>query len=98
MGTGVSVARVARAHGINANQVYAWRRLYERGLLGPPAHPAALVPVRITDTAPAGEVPPHGTRHVPPGSIQIDFAHARVQIEGAADPSTLRTVLECLRG
>jgi transposase len=98
MGTGVSVARVARAHGINANQVYAWRRLYEKGLLGPPANQAALVPVRITDTAPVTECSPHGNRHMPPGSIQIDFANARVQIEGAADLSTLRTVLECLRG
>lgn len=101
MGTGVSVARVARAHGVNANQVYAWRRLYERGLLGPPANQAALVPVRITDTAPAvtaTEVSPHGIRNIAPGSIQIDFAKARVRIEGAADPSTLRTVLECLLG
>jgi hypothetical protein len=72
--------------------------LYERGLLGPPAQPAALVPVRITDTAPAVEASLHGARKVPSGSIQIDLAHARVQIEGAADPSTLRTVLEFLRG
>ena len=25
---GASVARVARAHGLNANQVFGWRRLY----------------------------------------------------------------------
>jgi Transposase len=25
---GVSVARVARAHGVNANQLFGWRRLY----------------------------------------------------------------------
>ena len=31
---GSSVARVARAHGINANQVFSWRRLYRRGRLG----------------------------------------------------------------
>jgi len=30
----VSVATVARAHGINANQVFAWRKLYQAGLLG----------------------------------------------------------------
>src|ERR1019366_10657032 len=30
---GASVARVARAHGVNANQVFAWRRQYQRGLL-----------------------------------------------------------------
>jgi transposase len=31
---GASVARVARAHGVNANQVFGWRRLYQRGRLG----------------------------------------------------------------
>jgi len=31
---GASVARVARAHGINANQVFGWRRLYLAGRLG----------------------------------------------------------------
>jgi transposase len=30
---GASVARVARAHGVNANQVFAWRRQYQRGPL-----------------------------------------------------------------
>ena len=28
-----SVARVARAHGVNANQVFHWRRQYRQGLL-----------------------------------------------------------------
>jgi transposase len=31
---GTSVAVIARAHGVNANQVFAWRKLYEAGLLG----------------------------------------------------------------
>jgi transposase-like protein len=35
MEPGASVARVARAHEVNANQVFHWRRLYERGRLGP---------------------------------------------------------------
>ena len=33
---GASVARVARAHGVNANQVFGWRRLYLAGRLGDP--------------------------------------------------------------
>ncbi|SPE18057.1 transposase (fragment) [Candidatus Sulfotelmatomonas gaucii] len=28
-----SVALVARAHGVNANQVFKWRRAFERGEL-----------------------------------------------------------------
>src|SRR5215472_17958821 len=31
---GASVARIARAHGVNANQVFGWRRLYLAGRLG----------------------------------------------------------------
>src|SRR5690348_9283866 len=31
---GASVARVARTHGVNANQVFTWRRLYRQGRLG----------------------------------------------------------------
>ena len=31
---GTSVAIVARAHGVNANQVFAWRKLYQAGRLG----------------------------------------------------------------
>ena len=31
---GASVARVARAHGVNANQVFGWRKLYLAGKLG----------------------------------------------------------------
>ena len=32
---GASVARVARAHGVNANQLFTWRRLYQQGQLEP---------------------------------------------------------------
>lgn len=30
---GASVARIARAHGVNANLVFNWRRLYQAGRL-----------------------------------------------------------------
>jgi transposase-like protein len=46
---GAPVARVARAHGVNANQVFAWRRRYRQGLLRPAdgATPGLLA-VRVT--------------------------------------------------
>ena len=31
---GASVARVARAHGVNANQVFSWRKQYQAGRWG----------------------------------------------------------------
>jgi transposase len=47
---GASVATVARAHDVNANLVFAWRKLYQRGLLDPNATvpAAALLPVEVT--------------------------------------------------
>ena len=97
---GSSVARVARAHGINANQVFSWRRLYQRGRLGGNARPAPaaeLLPVTITDS-PAAAVPVPPPSSVPAGTIQLQLPRGRLRIEGAVDPHCLRVVLECLLG
>ena len=95
---GSSVARVARAHGINANQVFSWRRLYQRGRLGGNVRPAPateLLPVTITDS-PAASVPAPPPSSVPAGTIQLQLPRGRLRIEGAVDPHSLRVVLECL--
>ena len=51
--TRVSVAVIARRHGVNANQVFAWRRQYHRGeLVEEPAvsvREAVVVPVKVTE-------------------------------------------------
>jgi transposase len=46
-----SVARVARAHGINANQVFGWRRLYRAGRLGGASPAVKLLSVRVSESA-----------------------------------------------
>jgi len=38
---GASVAQVAQAHGVNANQVFKWRRAFKRGELLDPAAAAS---------------------------------------------------------
>jgi transposase len=49
LAAGASVARVARAHGGNANQVFVWRRAFERGeLLESAALATALLPVTVS--------------------------------------------------
>jgi len=50
---GASVARVARAHGVNANQVFGWRRLYLAGRLGDSKPGMKLLPVRMSESVPA---------------------------------------------
>ena len=56
---GVSVARIAREHGVNANQVFSWRRLYQQGRLGLSAlmRDDGLLPVVLAPTAPAQDNP-----------------------------------------
>ena len=49
---GASVARVARAHGVNANQVFGWRRLYLAGQLGG-SGAIKLLPVQVKEGSPA---------------------------------------------
>ena len=105
-----SVARVARTHGVNANQVFYWRKQYQQGLLGPAPPSAALLPVQITDlvssepaSAPAvkSETPvscPPRAETVPTGTIHLELTKAKLCIQGAADPTCLRTVLDRLLG
>jgi len=50
LAAGASVARVARAHNVNANQVFHWRKLYQAGRLGSTPGAIKLLPVTV-DTA-----------------------------------------------
>jgi len=84
------VAVIARRHGVNANQVFHWRKLYREGELdvGPTA--AQLVPVRIAEVM-SGEPHP-GKLHA--GVILVEVGKARIRIEGSVDTDNLRLILE----
>ena len=99
-----SVAKVARAHGVNANQVFAWRRRYRQGLLGQgQAEAASLLPVHVTGTR-LSKV--HGTVHrrtgkasaETAGAIQVELPKGQLRITGCVDAEALRVVLEQLLG
>src|SRR5262245_58367216 len=91
---GASIALVARAHDVNTNQVFKWRRQYKRGRLEIEATPR-LLPVTIS--APAQPVISHRkSRTKRSGVIDIDLGHARVRIEGTVDPDCVRAALEGL--
>lgn len=97
---GASVARVARSHEINANQVFGWRRLYLAGRLGEPKPGIKLLPVRVSESQSAPVVVEHNVvESLPPrpGTIHIELRQAQVRIEGNADAALLRVLLECLR-
>lgn len=94
---GVSVARLARAHQVNANQIFHWRKLYREGLLADEAEQPASqwLPVRLSDVAP--ETPRQAQPAHSGGAIEVELPRGRVRIEGAADADALRLVLELLR-
>jgi transposase len=102
MEPGASVAEIARAQGVNANQVFGWRRLFENGQLNDSgARSAALLPVTITATAEAKPETTDATTDVPTssgGAIHIELpGRAMISEESGADPTLLRCVLESLR-
>ena len=99
---GASVSLIARAHDVNANQVFKWRKQYREGRLDPKPSSKTLLPVKISDSLPAAvrsETVGASRRRAKAkrtGIIDIDLGHARVRIEGMADPDCVRATLEGL--
>lgn len=99
MEPGASVAEVARAHGLNANQVFKWRREVERGELAEPY--AALLPATVSSLSepeiePAEQLPQ--TQTMSSGSIHIELpGRAMISVESGADHVLIRAILESLR-
>ena len=99
---GASVALVARAHGVNANQVFKWRGELKRGdLVEASIGSAALLPVSLSaPCATASEIVEPGAKEqaTAGGAIHIEFpGRAMISVERGADPVVLRTILESLR-
>lgn len=87
---GTSVARLAREFGINANQVFTWRRQFAewQGTLN--ESPAtALLPVTVLDAPAVAD-----ERVLPtPGAIVLTVGEAQLRLEGSVDAATLAQVL-----
>lgn len=105
---GASVAAVARTHGLNANLLFAWRRLQRRGLLESRRHAPPLLPVTITEPT---ITPTQRTllrtrsrraRPVPgdssaPAQVEIMIGESvRVRLYGEAQQAIVTRVLEWL--
>src|SRR5579871_5837725 len=87
---GASVAVIARQHGVNANQVFYWRKLYREGRLDVAPPTAQLLPVQITEVM--GSEPSPAKLYS--GVIVVEVGRARIRIEGPVDAENLRLVLE----
>lgn len=98
----VSVARLARENGINANMLYTWRRRY---LAEQQASSTRLLPVVLLSDARTQVVASSaGDTQAPDmkpashgGTIEIRIGRAVVKVDGVVDAGMLRTVLGSLR-
>jgi transposase len=96
------VAEIGRAHGVNANQVFGWRRLFENGQLSDAgARSTALLPVTISadaETRPEPADATAGAHTACGGAIHIELpGRTNISVECGADLALLRCVLESLR-
>ncbi|MEX3606286.1 MAG: transposase [Burkholderia sp.] len=97
---GVSVAKLAREHGPNANLAFTWRHRYRAE---PRASEATLLTVTVvSDMRPeviavALSKPEIAKPAVPVGTIEVYIGRAVVKVDSVVDPDMLRTVLESLR-
>jgi transposase len=99
MEQGASVAEVARAHGVNANQVFKWRRAFERGELIETC--SALLPVTVSSaTESEDEVAEQAApiQAASSGAIHIELpGRVLISIESGADHILIRAILESLQ-
>lgn len=95
---GASVARVARNHGVNANQVFNWRKQFREELLGAVTNATAnLVPVTVTESKPTvAQRKPATETDMSTGRLRIESPRGSLVIEGQPDFLALRLVLESL--
>jgi hypothetical protein len=95
---------MARHYGVNANQLFHWRKQYQAGLLGTVKRDGTtsevqLLPVTVSDGRPVESEHKLSSFEQPPGAINIEFpGRALVSVEGQVDPALVRAVLGSLRG
>ena len=96
---GASVAKVALRHGVNANQVFQWRRLYRDGKLGTaPANAIKLLPVSVSEDEQLAMSESVEAVPASSGAIHIELpGEVRISLEGSVDHGLVRAVLKSLR-
>jgi transposase len=91
---GVSVARLALIHEVNANLLRKWIRAYQDSASSKTRRAlpkeAALLPVLAVESS----TPP--TRSTPDSLIEILVGEATIRLRGAVDAQQLRSVIDCL--
>jgi len=96
---GTSIARVAREHGVNSNQVFQWRYEYRKGILGGRSKPATkLLPVVLAEPEAVNTVPAIAPQMNSSGAIRIEFSSGvSLRVERDTNLELLRAIVEMLR-
>jgi transposase len=112
MRPGVSIASVARAHGINANQLHKWRYAYKTGVRSlRQEHSRAcgveLLPIELQARSLSEQVLRQvptlqksvkgASRSVSEGHIEFAVGQYRLCVHGYVQAEALRSVLQALR-
>ena len=100
---GASLSLIAREYELNANLLFAWRRLYRQGLLDPAKSEVAtpLVPVSVETSdksSPAARFRKQTLhRERSSGSIEIDFPGGqKLKVTGQVDATVLAQIVSVL--
>jgi len=97
---GISVAKLALEHGVNANLLFKWRRHYRAGKFGMPLpeHTVTEVPQLLPVLTAAPALPQEVARSAGGSMAEIEIVlnGATVRVRGKVHRSTLATVLDCL--
>src|ERR1700686_5412761 len=90
---GASVARVARRHAVNANQVFYWRKKYREGRLSKNQSskllPVTLSEISVSKSGRGGYASSPSTV----GSMEIQLAKGTLRVAGNVDMVLLRTAI-----
>ena len=104
LSSSLSVATVARQHGVNANQVFYWRKLYRAGQLSSvdereQSTAIRLLPVSVDEReSPTVELEER-EKTAPVVTMNIEIpGRALVSLEGALDAEIVRAALMSLQG
>lgn len=81
----ISVAQLAREHGINDNLLFKWRQYWREGKLRPPATTENRMPELLPITLDAEDVPAMSTRSQPV-TVRVKVVVASVNLCGQRFP------------
>ncbi len=97
-GSGVSVAAIALAHGINANLVRRWMvREQRRASVAVATPERVMLPVTFEGSTEESLASASGKRtHAEGAAIEIEFCGARIYLHDGVDAKMLRRVLDVL--